>query len=138
MKSLITRRRVIVFIVVIGLLYYLSKPDRGGVAACSKVFGLPELQTIKMSSKSFWSWELFESPKYRFSISPKEYTKLKSVLAEQGYSDWVRQGLTYDSVNIGTENYEDCLVSKKQGRGTVFYWSYSRKLGEVYAISWNH
>ena len=126
-----------IFTVIIGLLY-LSKPDRGGVAACSKVFGLPELQMIELSSKSFWTWELFESPKYRFSISPEEYTKLKSVLADHDYSDWVRKGLTYDSINIGTENYEDSLVSTKQGRGSVFHWSYSQKLGEVYAISWNH
>jgi hypothetical protein len=102
------------------------------------MFNLPELIDIALDHKPFWHWELFESSKYRFSISPEEFLKLESMLAAEGYSDWEQLGLTYDSVSIGWGADEDFIVAEKRSNGMVYYWSYSRDLNVVYAISWNN
>ena len=137
MKSLITKGRLI-SIGVILLLLYASKPDKGGVWACSKIFGLSELSNVQLDHKPFWNWEIFESSKYRFRISPEEFSKLQLILDKHGYSEWKNQGLTYDSVSIGWEGDDDFIVTKKQDNGMVYYWSYSRDLNVIYAISWNN
>jgi len=136
MKRVMTKRLALLVGVVL-LFLYVTKPDKGGVWACSKMFGLPRLSEIELDHKPFWYWQIFESSKYRFHIEPEEFSKLQSMLAAEGYSEWERQGLTYGSISIGWNGNEDFIVTRRRSNGMVYYWSYSRDLNVVYAISWN-
>lgn len=129
-----------VFLISVLLLQFLyfSKPDRGGIQTCSKTFGLRGLDSIAMKHRPFWSWDLFESRKYRFEITPEEFSKLRSLLALSGYSEWTEKGLTFGSVDIGWNSDDKFIVVEKRMSGMLFYWSYSREENLVYAISWRN
>lgn len=117
MRRILSKKYAIKFLLIsilLGQFLYFSKPDRGGAAACAKTFGLPELSRIELEHQPFWTWEPFESRKYRFGISPEGFSKLRTLLDSNGYSGWVRQGLTFDSVDIGGAGSEDFIVAKRR------------------------
>ncbi len=114
---------------------YASKPDRGGVGRCSKIFGIPELRQCHFSHRPFLVWEFFESPKFRFTVSPSDFSRLDTTLKAAGYSAWERGGVTYGSVSHGWTPDEDSVYcSLKQG-GYSYTWSYSERKNLIYAIT---
>ena len=114
---------------------YLSKPDRGGVSRCSRVFALSELEDYGLAHKPFYTWEIFESSKFRFAISPEGFEKLAAELKRLGYSEWERGGVTFGNVDVGWENDEDHIYCKITRDGSHHYWSYSAKQNLIYAIT---
>ena len=113
---------------------YISKPDRGGVWRCAQIFDMPELQEFHFSHEPFLMWEPFESPKFRFRISPTDFSRLDSALKRQGYPTWIEGGVTYGSVSHGDEPDEDYVYCQSEHGGHSYTWSYSAKESLIYAI----
>lgn len=113
---------------------YISKPDRGGVGRCAKIFAMPELRQFHLSHRPFLGWELFESPKFRFAISPADFSRLDAALEAAGYPAWERGGVTYGSVSHGWESDEDYVYRQSKRSGYSYTWSYSSKENLIYAI----
>lgn len=124
-----------VIIAIIFLFGYLSKPDRGGVGRCSRVFAISELGNYTLAHKPFLTWNLFESPKFRFEISPDGYEDLAKELKRQGYSEWNRGGVTFGSVDVGWTEAEDNIYCELTKNGCLYCWSYSAKNNLIYAIT---
>ena len=113
---------------------YISKPDRGGVGRCASIFAMPELNQLQLSHRPFFRWELFESPKFRFTISPSNFSRLDAALKQAGYSEWERGGVTYGSVSHGNTPAEDHVTNSLTRGGYHYHWSYSAKENLIYAI----
>ena len=131
-------RKAVPALVVVALVFvfgYLSKPDRGGVNRCSRVFAISELEDYSLAHKPFATWDLFESPKFRFAISTESFERLAVELKRQGYSDWKRGGVTFGSVDVGWTEDEDNIYCKHTRSGYHHYWSYSAKTKLIYAIT---
>lgn len=114
---------------------YISKPDRGGVGRCAKVFAIPELHQLQLSHRPFLWWEPFESPKFRFTISPSDFSILDAAFKSAGYSVWKEGGVTFGSVSHGWTPDEDYVYCKSRRGGHNFYWSYSVEESLLYAIA---
>jgi hypothetical protein len=113
---------------------YLSKPDRGGVGRCAKIFALPELHQLQLSPRPFFAWDLFESPKFRFTISPSDFTKLDANLKAAGYSGWEKGSVTFGSLSVGDMPEEDHIFNRLAKGGYHYHWSYSAKENVIYGI----
>ena len=122
---------VSVILIAIG---YISKPDRGGVWRCAKIFEMPELQHFHVSHRPFWMWKPFESPKFRFRISPSDLSRLDAALKLNGYPAWIKGGVTYGSVSHGWEADDDYVYCQSKRGGYSYTWSYSAKENLIYAI----
>lgn len=81
------------------------------------------------------AWEPFESPKFRFTISPANFSRLDAALKKAGYSEWERGGVTFGSVSHGWESDEDYVTCSLRKGGHHFYWSYSPKENLIHAIT---
>ena len=125
----------LVILAIVLVLGYLSKPDRGGASRCSRVFAISELEGYKLTHKPFLTWELFESPKFRFAISTNGYEQLAAELKRLGYSEWQRGGVTFGSADVGWTENEDNIYCELTRDGYHHYWSYSAKQGQIYAIT---
>ena len=125
----------LVIVAIVLVFGYLSKPDRGGVSRCSRVFAISELEGYSLTHKPFFTWELFESPKFRFAISAEGYEHLAAELKRQGYSEWKPGGLTFGSVDVGWTGAEDNIYCENTTGGFHYYWSYSAKKKLIYAIT---
>ena len=121
-----------VILIVVG---YISKPDRGGVGRCAKIFSMPELHQFQLSHRPFVGWELFESPKFRFTLSPSNFSRLDAALKAAGYTVWQEGGVTFGSVSHGWTPNEDYVYCKSTSGGNRYYWSYSAKENLIYAIT---
>lgn len=125
----------IVIFTIVSLFVYLSKPDRGGVSRCSRVFGISEIKNYGLVHKPFYTWELFESPKFEFTISGEAYDELARELKRVGYSDWKEGGVTFGSVDVGWTSDEDNVYCELTKDGYHLYWSYSAKKQRIWAIT---
>ena len=109
------QRTKVAVILLIGVVFgYLSKPDRGGLSRCAGIFELPELNRLELASKPLLAWTPFESPKFRFTISPTQFAEIDSMLKSTGYSAWEKGGVTYGSVSHGwtpDEDYVCCSLN---------------------------
>lgn len=114
---------------------YISKPDRGGVGRCARIFAMPELHQLQLSHRPFFGWDLFEYPKFRFKITTVDFEKLSLQLSEDGYSPWERGSLQYGSVLIGGSSEDDFIYCSKHTPSYHYYWSYSAAEHVVYAIT---
>ena len=113
---------------------YISKPDRGGISQCARIFDMPELHQLHLSHSPFLMWEPFESPKFRFRISPSEFSRLDETLKLHGYPPWIEGGVTYGSVSHGEEPDEDYVYCQSKRGGYSYTWSYSAKESLIYAV----
>jgi len=113
---------------------YISKPDRGGVGRCARIFAMPDLHQFHLSHRPFLMWELFESPKFRFMISPSDFSRLDAALKLNGYPAWTKGGVSYGSVSHGEEPDEDYVYCQSKRGGYSYTWSYSAKESRIYAI----
>ena len=128
-------KKLMIASVILLAIGYVSKPDRGGVGRCSEVFAMPGLKQFQLSHRPFLWWELFESPKFRFTISPSDFSRLEAALKSAGYSGWERGGVTFGSVSHGWETDEDYVTCEFRQSGHHYYWSYSPKGHLIYAIT---
>jgi hypothetical protein len=124
----------VVISTILAITWY-SRPDRGGVNRCAQIFGLSEISDIGLVHRPFYSWHFIESPKFRFTITPTQYEKLKSILMNHGYSDWSKGSLDYGSVNIGGSPYDDYIFCTLKSPHSNYYWSYSAEDNLIYAIT---
>jgi hypothetical protein len=131
-------RKVAPAFVIVALLFvfgYLSKPDRGGLSRCSRIFAISKLEEYSLTHKPFATWDIFESPKFRFALSTESYERLAVELKRQGYSEWKRGGVTFGSVDVGWAGDEDNIYCRLTRSGYHYYWSYSAKTKVIYAIT---
>jgi len=96
---------------------------------------MPELHQLQLAHNPFFSWDLFESPKFRFKITATDFQKLSIRVSEDGYSPWQRGSLQYGSVLVGGSEEEDFIYCFKDIRSSRYYWSYSASKQLIYAIS---
>lgn len=127
-------KKLTIAAVVLLALGYISKPNRGGVGRCATIFAMPELTQLQLSHRPFFEWEPFESPKFRFKISPSDFSRLDVALKVAGYSGWEKGGVTFGSVSHGWTPDEDHVTCRSQRGGSNYYWSYSAKENLIYAI----
>lgn len=120
------------------LLCYFSRPDRGGVERCSESFGIPSLMNLNLTQRMLLLWEPFESPKYRFEISPNNFEELSDILTRTGYSQWERHGLNFGSLNLDANLISDFVSCSKRTNEANLYWGYSESQGMLYAIERPH
>lgn len=135
MTRLRQRAKVAVILLIGGVACYLSRPDRGGLSKCADVFGLPVLNRLGLVSRPFLAWTPFESPKFRFAISPTQFAEIDSALKAAGYSAWERGGVTYGSVSHGWTPGEDNVHCSLKRGGKSYTWSYSAKKNLIFAIT---
>ena len=128
-------KRLAITSVILIAVGYISKPDRGGVGRCARVFAMPELHQLQLSHRPFFGWQPFESPKFRFTISTSDFSILDAALKSAGYSVWKEGGVTFGSVSHGWTPDEDYVYCKSTGGGYNRYWSYSVKENLIYAIT---
>lgn len=128
-----TKKLAIASVILIAI-GYISKPDKGGVWLCAKIFEMPELHQFHLTRRPFLMWEPFESAKFRFRISPSDFSRLDAVLKQHGYSDWTKGGVTYGSVSHGWTPDEDYVYCQSKRGGYSYTWSYSAKESLIYAI----
>lgn len=128
-------KKLAIALVILLAVGYISKPDRGGVGRCARVFAMPELHQFQLSHRPFLGWELFESPKFRFTISPSDFSRLDAALKAAGYSGWERGGVTFGSVSHGWTPDEDYVTCEFRRGSYHYYWSYSAKENLIYAIT---
>lgn len=126
---------VLIIVALVVSIGYLSKPDRGGVSRCSRVFAISEFEDYAVIHKPFLTWKPFESPKFLFEISNEGYEQLAAELKRQGYSKWESGGLSFGSVDVGWTEAEDNVYCEFSRHGCDYYWSYSAKKKLIYAIS---
>ena len=128
-------KKLAITAVVLLAIGYLSKPDRGGIGRCARIFAIPELHQLQLSHRPFFEWELFESSKFRFKITETDFEKLSLQLSKHGYSLWERGSLQYGSILIGGSSEEDFIYCSKHTPSYHYYWSYSAAEHVVYAIT---
>jgi hypothetical protein len=128
-------KKLIIGAVTLITIGYFSKPDRGGVGRCARIFSMPELHELQLSHSPFFEWELFESPKFRFKITATDFEKLSTQVSEDGYSPWTRGSLQFGSVLVGGSEEEDFIYCSKKTRSNHYYWSYSASERVIYAVS---
>lgn len=134
--SLLRNVRVVTLILLgAGVLGYISRPDRGGLARCARVFALPGINSLKLSSRPFLSWTPFESAKFRFAVSPTDFAMLDAELRADGYSEWEKGGVTYGSVSHGWSMDEDFVYCSLKRGGRSYTWSYSARKNLIFAIT---
>lgn len=123
-------------ILLIGVVFgCLSKPDRGGLSRCAGIFELPELNRLELTSRSLLSWTPFESPKFRFALSPTQFAEIDLMLKAAGYSAWEKGGVTYGSVSHGWTPDEDYVYCSLKRGGHSYTWSYSVQKKLIFAIA---
>ena len=98
---------------------------------------MPELRQLQLSHRPFFGWEVFESPKFRFRITPTDFEKLSLRLSEDGYSSWKFGSLQFGSVLIGGSSEEDFIYCTKDTPSCHYYWSYSAAEKVIYAITFS-
>jgi hypothetical protein len=93
---------------------YLSKPDRGGIVRCEKIFDLDALSDRGLKMQRLWKWKPFERAKFRMKVDPSRTNDLRKYLVEQGFQEWRRGGIQYGSLNTGWDGSNVVFYSKKQ------------------------
>ncbi len=128
----------IAIVILILCMYLSSKPDRGGIERCSTIFLLPELHELPLTQKTLYNWDFFEDPKFQFIINEGNFHKLKSILNKNCYSQWSRGDLQYGSQYIGGQHDDDHISCNKKTETWNYYWSYSKKDGLLYAVTFRN
>jgi hypothetical protein len=126
--------KVAVILLIAVIVTYLSRPDRGGLSRCGQLFEMPELKRLDLTSRPFLAWTPFESPKFRFEVSPTQFAEIDSALKAAGYSIWEKGGVTYGSVSHGWTTDEDYVYCSKKHGGHSYTWSYSARENLIFAI----
>lgn len=126
--------KVAVILLITVIVTYFSRPDRGGLSRCGQLFEMPELNRLDLTSRPFLAWTPFESPKFRFEVSPTQFAEIDSALKAAGYSAWETGGVTYGSVSHGWTPDEDYVYCRMKRGGHSYTWSYSARENLIFAI----
>lgn len=125
---------IIAIIFMVISVFYTSKPDRGGLIRCQKIFGFSSLNNRGLTLQPFLKWKPFETPKFRMSIESGKLNSVKDYLAKFGYTEWTLGGLQYGSLNMGWDSSTDLYYSKKRIGKNVQIVAYDETNNLLYAI----
>ena len=117
-RALKERQKNIIVVIVVALacvsIVYLSKPDRGGITRCERIFDLDSLNARGLEMSRLWKWKPFERAKFRMKADPSRANDVRKYLAEQGFQEWRRGGIQYGSLDVGWDGSDIVFYSKKQ------------------------
>jgi len=93
---------------------------------------------LNLTQRIFLLWDPFESPKFQFEISSKNFERLPEILAKTKYSQWKRHGLEFGSLDLDANLIKDFVSCSKRTKEANLYWGYSKAEGMLYAIESPH
>jgi hypothetical protein len=123
---------VLVMVVFLG---YVSKPDRGGLGRCEKVFGFDSLSCRGLTHVPLVIWVPFEDPKFKMRINVDKADDLMSYFAGLGYSNWTRGGVQFGSIDMGWEASSEVYYSEKEVGISNHYLVHDRENNVLFAIA---
>lgn len=120
--------------VLLPIILYFSKPDRGGLQRCERIFGLDALRDLELEQRSLWKWRPFEQAKFSFEVPSAMQQKLLEYLEAKGFRTWHSGGIQYGSFNVGWEPSENVKYSKIERHGEVFVIALDEDKNILYLI----
>lgn len=112
---------------------YLSKPDRGGIKRCQKIFGFHSLGKIEMELYPLSTWRPFENPKFKFRIKGN-INDVKNYFESYGFQEWKIGGVQYGSINIGWDKTTNVAYSMKKFSGHVHIVVYDQTNSNIFIV----